>query len=183
MTTVLEIAETTSPIGRLLLLGREGALCGVGLGDEPEWARHEAERRFGDVEFRPSADPAGAASALRRYFSGDLLALEAVRVDPGGTPFQRRVWGALRDIPVGQTRSYSYIARLIGAPDAVRAVGSANGANPVAIVIPCHRVIGADGSLVGYGGGLDRKRWLLAHEGVRLPAERPRQRPLPFDRA
>jgi methylated-DNA-[protein]-cysteine S-methyltransferase len=181
MTTVLEIAEIASPIGRLLLLGREGALCGVGLGNRPEWARDEAERRFGDVEFRPARDPAGAVSALRRYFSGDLSALDALRVDPGGTPFQRRVWSALREIPAGQTRAYSYIARAIGAPDAVRAVGAANGANPVAIVIPCHRVIGADGSLVGYGGGLDRKRWLLAHEGARLPAERPRQKALPFD--
>jgi methylated-DNA-[protein]-cysteine S-methyltransferase len=183
MTTVLEMAEITSPIGRLLLLARDGALCGVGLGNRPEWARHEAERRFGDLEFRPGKDPAGAVSALVRYFAGELDALDGLRVDPGGTPFQRRVWSALRDIPVGQTRAYSYIARAIGAPDAVRAVGAANGANPVAIVIPCHRVIGASGDLVGYGGGLDRKRWLLAHEGVRLRADRPRQKALPFDQA
>ena len=183
VTTIIEIAETSSPIGRVLLLTREGALCGVGLGDEPDRARDEIQRRFGDVELRTSDNPAGAVSALERYFSGDLGTLDSVPVDPGGTPFQRRVWSALRDIPVGQTRSYSYIARIIGSPDAVRAVGAASGANPVAIVIPCHRVIGADGGLVGYGGGLDLKRWLLAHEGVRLPVERPRQRPLPFDPA
>jgi methylated-DNA-[protein]-cysteine S-methyltransferase len=181
--TIIEVGETSSPIGRVLLLAREGALCGVGFGAAPDRAQRRILRRFGEVEFRGSDDPAGAASALGRYFSGDLHALEGVAVDPGGTPFQRRVWNALRDIPAGQTRSYSYVARVIGAPHAVRAVGAANGANPVGIVIPCHRVIGADGGLVGYGGGLDLKRWLLVHEGVRLPVERPRQTPIPFDPA
>jgi methylated-DNA-[protein]-cysteine S-methyltransferase len=113
-------------------------------------------------------DPAGAASALDRYFGGDLRALDALAVDTGGTPFQQRVWIALRAIPVGTAVSYSALARTIGMPRAVRAVAAANGANPVAIVIPCHRVIGADGSLTGYGGGLARKRWLLAHEGAPL---------------
>jgi methylated-DNA-[protein]-cysteine S-methyltransferase len=87
-------------------------------------------------------------------------------VRPSGTPFQRRVWDALRAIPVGTTSSYRDLAIRIGSPSAIRAVGAANGANPIPIVIPCHRVIGAGGNLVGYGGGLDRKRWLLAHEGV-----------------
>jgi methylated-DNA-[protein]-cysteine S-methyltransferase len=180
MRTVLETAEITTPIGRVILVAHQERLCGVGLGEEPEWARLVVERRFGDVEWVPSEDPAGAASALERYFSGELGALDSVPVDPGGTPFQRRVWSALRDIPAGQTRSYSYLARLIGAPKAVRAVGAANGANPVGIVIPCHRVIGAGGDLVGYGGGLGLKRWLLVHEGVRLPAERPQQKRLGF---
>ena len=85
-------------------------------------------------------------------------------MDTGGTPFQRKVWSALRDIGVGRTASYSEVAKAVGSPSAVRAVGAANGANPIPIVIPCHRVIGADGSLCGYGGGLERKRWLLRHE-------------------
>ena len=101
---------------------------------------------------------------LVRYFAGDLDALESVDTHCGGTDFQRRVWGALRTIAPGETRSYAALARQIGRASAVRAVGAANGANPIAIVAPCHRVIGADGSLTGYGGGVERKRWLLAHE-------------------
>jgi methylated-DNA-[protein]-cysteine S-methyltransferase len=107
-----------------------------------------------------------------RYFGGDLRALDAVPCDPGGTPFQARVWKALRTIPVGTTWSYGALARRIGDPKAVRAVGFANGSNPIAVVIPCHRVIGSNGTLVGYGGGLERKHWLLAHEGA-LPPEQP----------
>ncbi|TMA44133.1 MAG: methylated-DNA--[protein]-cysteine S-methyltransferase, partial [Deltaproteobacteria bacterium] len=90
-----------------------------------------------------------------------------IRVDPGGTEFQRRVWGALRKVPPGRTVSYGELARAVGAPGAARAVGAANGSNPVGIVIPCHRVIGADGSLTGYAGGVERKEWLLGHEGNR----------------
>ena len=92
------------------------------------------------------------------------------QVELNGTPFQQRVWNALRAIPAGSTLSYSELARRVGAQAAVRAVGAANGANPVALVVPCHRVIGANGTLVGYGGGLPRKRWLLAHEGVTTPS-------------
>jgi methylated-DNA-[protein]-cysteine S-methyltransferase len=110
-------------------------------------------------------DP-GVAGALAAYFQGRLEALDDLRVDPHGTPFQRHVWTALRRIPVRQTLSYKALAEAVGRPSAVRAVGAANGANPVAIVIPCHRVIGSGGRLVGYGGGLARKRWLLAHEGA-----------------
>jgi methylated-DNA-[protein]-cysteine S-methyltransferase len=107
--------------------------------------------------------------ALERYFSGDLSTLGGIDCHTNGTPFQRRVWRALREIPVGQTLSYGAIAARIGRPTAVRAVGLANRANPIGVVVPCHRVIGADGALTGYGGGLERKRWLLAHEGVVLP--------------
>jgi methylated-DNA-[protein]-cysteine S-methyltransferase len=107
-------------------------------------------------------------SRLGDYFAGDLDALADIPVNPGGTPFQRSVWSALRRVAPGQTVAYRDLARAIGAPAAVRAVGAANGANPIAIVIPCHRAIGADGSLTGYAGGLERKRWLLAHEGQQL---------------
>ncbi len=127
--------------------------------------------RYGEgVAFAPRGDPLGLAGRVRAYFEGDLLALAAVPVDGGGTPFQRRVWAALRDIPAGATESYSALAARIGMPRAARAVGLANGRNPVAIAVPCHRVVGADGSLTGYAGGLQRKRWLLDHERRVRPA-------------
>jgi methylated-DNA-[protein]-cysteine S-methyltransferase len=110
----------------------------------------------------------GAVEALRRYFEGDIRALDRLEVDVAGTPFQRKVWTALRGIPVGSTTGYGMLARKIGAPGAARAVGLANGRNPVAIVIPCHRVVAHDGTLGGYGGGLRRKEWLLQHEGALL---------------
>jgi methylated-DNA-[protein]-cysteine S-methyltransferase len=115
----------------------------------------------------PGDDPAGIVDRLRRYFDGDLHAIDdlPVRFDRG-TGFQHEVWGALRTIPVGETISYAELARRVGRPTAFRAVGSANGQNPVGVVVPCHRVIASDGTLGGYAGGLDRKRWLLAHEGA-----------------
>ncbi len=111
-----------------------------------------------------ASNPWGLTEAFARYFAGDLRAIEALPVCSAGTEFQRAVWSALREIPCGETWSYGELARRIGRPTAVRAVGLANGANPVAVVVPCHRVIGADRSLTGYGGGLHRKEWLLAHE-------------------
>ncbi len=104
--------------------------------------------------------------ALEAYFAGDLTGIERIACRFDGTPFQQAVWTALRTIPAGRTLSYSALAARVGAPRAVRAVGLANGSNPISIVIPCHRVIGMDGTLTGYGGGLDRKRWLLMHEGA-----------------
>jgi methylated-DNA-[protein]-cysteine S-methyltransferase len=107
--------------------------------------------------------------AVEAYFGGDLTAFDAVVVKTGGTVFQQAVWAALRAIPAGETRSYGQLAAAIGSPRAVRAVGLANGSNPVGVIVPCHRVIGANGTLTGYAGGLERKRWLLAHEaGGRL---------------
>lgn len=114
----------------------------------------------------PGSMPEPVRCALTRYFAGVLDALDALAVDPVGTPFQREVWSALRRIPPGTTWSYGALAATIGRPRAVRAVGMANGANPIGVVVPCHRVIGADRSLTGYGGGLARKRWLLTHEGA-----------------
>lgn len=122
-----------------------------------------------DFEDAPGTPPEGALRArLEAYFAGDLDALSAIEVRPAsGTAFQRRVWEELRRIPAGETISYAELARRIGRPSAVRAVGAANGRNPIALVVPCHRVIGKDGSLTGYAGGLERKRWLLEHEGAR----------------
>jgi methylated-DNA-[protein]-cysteine S-methyltransferase len=142
---------------------------GVEFGDTRADLEHELVARLRRTGFvKPHNDPAGAVSALRAYFAGDLRALDTLAIDPMGTPFQLRVWTALRSVPAGHTASYADIAKAIGAPSSTRAVGAANGANPIAIVVPCHRIIGASGSLVGYGGGLERKRWLLEHEGVLL---------------
>jgi methylated-DNA-[protein]-cysteine S-methyltransferase len=119
----------------------------------PAWSLHAGSSR-------------AVRAALEAYFAGDVGAIDRVAVETGGTPFQRDVWAALRRIPAGETLSYGALAARIERRSAVRAVGRANGANPVGIVVPCHRVIGADASLTGYGGGLDRKRWLLRHEGA-----------------
>jgi methylated-DNA-[protein]-cysteine S-methyltransferase len=118
------------------------------------------------VVVQPSdpARPTPAHAALRAYFDGDLTAIDALPVALGGTDFQRQVWTALRAIAPGTTTSYRALATRLGRPLAMRATGLANGANPISIVLPCHRVIGSDGSLTGYGGGLPRKRWLLEHE-------------------
>jgi methylated-DNA-[protein]-cysteine S-methyltransferase len=164
----LLVERLPTPIGELLLVAdAAGRLRAV------DWTDHEAEMRaalrqhYGDGGFTLTAatNPGGCTAALAAYFAGDLGAIDSVATATGGTEFQRTVWRALRQIPCGQTISYATLARRIGRPAAVRAVGLANGANPISIVVPCHRVIGSDGSLTGYGGGLHRKRWLLAHEG------------------
>jgi len=156
-------ARVSSPIGPLAGFAHGGALCALSFVDGRYDPLVFLRQRFGPVQLTED-DPLDLEAHFRDYFGGALEALDELRVDTGGTPFQRRVWEVLRTIPAGRTLSYLEVARRVGAPEAVRAVGAANGANPVAIVVPCHRVIGADGSLTGYGGGLERKRWLLAHE-------------------
>jgi methylated-DNA-[protein]-cysteine S-methyltransferase len=164
--------ELETPIGRLaLLVDESGALHQLGWLDE----RRRATRALAPGAIDPQRricnahNPGGASEALSAYFAGDLAAIDTLAVASIGTPFQREVWHALRAIRCGSTLSYGELARRIRHPNAVRAVGLANGQNPIGIVVPCHRVIGADGTLTGYGGGLDRKRWLLAHERA-LPA-------------
>jgi methylated-DNA-[protein]-cysteine S-methyltransferase len=159
-------AELSSPIGPLALVASRLGLCGVGFDPDSGRMRVELERRFGPVVLESRPDPAGAVSALRRYFGGDVHAIDSIPVDTGGTPFQQQVWTTLRRIPAGRTWSYAEMAVAIGRPTATRAVGAANGANPVGVVLPCHRVIGSNGRLTGYGGGLPRKVWLLRHEGA-----------------
>ncbi len=149
-----------SPIGPLTLVADGGQLVALYLDSQ----RH----RPGDAELGAEGDAraepfAAAAAQLSAYFDGRLTEFD-LPLAPSGTEFQRRVWAALQQIPYGQTWSYGDLARKIGSPAASRAVGLANGKNPIALVIPCHRVIGSDGSLTGYGGGLDRKRFLLALE-------------------
>jgi methylated-DNA-[protein]-cysteine S-methyltransferase len=161
----LRMDEIETPIGSLRLVAFEDALCAVGFVDCWNGLERALEQRFGEVRLRRERNPAGASARLEAYFAGELLALAGLPVRTGGTPFQQKVWAALREIAIGRTASYSEVARAIGSPAAVRAVGAANGSNPISIVIPCHRVIRADGSLCGYGGGIERKRWLLEHEG------------------
>lgn len=165
---MIEITIVHTPIDALTLAARNGRLCLLHFGAREAPVRQQLLRWYpGDsVEHRP--DPAGAATALAKYFSGQLDALESVEIECNGTPFQQRVWSALRGVRAGRTASYSEIAREIGAAAAVRAVGAANGANPIAIIVPCHRIIGSNGTLTGYGGGLKRKEWLLRHERCRL---------------
>jgi len=121
---------------------------------------------YGNCPLHDRPAPAMIRQALAGYFAGDTGAIDRIEVATAGTPFQRDVWAALRTIRTGTTMSYGALARRLGRPSAVRAVGAANGANPISVVVPCHRVIGADASLTGYGGGLERKRWLLTHEGA-----------------
>ena len=123
-------------------------------------------RRFGACTIDRRATEHPARAAIAGYFAGDVHALEGLAVSPGGTETQQRVWRELRLIPAGRTLSYGRLADRLGMPNGARAVGTINGLNPIPIVVPCHRVIGADGSLTGFGGGLDRKRWLLEHEGA-----------------
>jgi methylated-DNA-[protein]-cysteine S-methyltransferase len=158
-----------SPVGTLILLtDEEGRLRALDWEDHDRRMRDLLRLHYG-VDVVRSVDrhrPSAIRQLLDAYFAGDLSAIDSIPVETRGTAFQREVWAALRRIPVGQTLSYGALARQIDRPKAVRAVGMANGANPIGIVVPCHRVIGADASLTGYGGGLPRKRWLLQHEGV-----------------
>ena len=155
----------------MLLQDDDGRLRAVDWQDHEERMQRLLCRHYGSdgVALRPGDGTSPAVKQLRRYFAGELCALDELRVETAGTQFQRRVWSALREITVGTTISYGELARRIGKPSASRAVGLANGANSVGIVVPCHRVIGADASLTGYGGGIERKRWLLAHEGANCP--------------
>jgi methylated-DNA-[protein]-cysteine S-methyltransferase len=162
---VVVVHTFESPIGPLTAGERTGRVCLLHFGADSPDIDPVLERWYpGEPRVRRALPQ--VAEALRRYFGGDLAALDAVPAELNGTPFQKAVWQALRRIPPGTTISYGELARRIGQPTSVRAVGAANGANPVAVIVPCHRVIGSNGTLTGYGGGLDRKRWLLAHEGV-----------------
>ena len=164
----IETARFDTPIGAVYVAAHSGRLCALGFLEQWPVLEQRLHRRFGDVALHTSDDPAGVLGRLRAYFAGDLAATDTIAVDLGGTEFQRRVWSKLREIPCGRTLSYGDLAAAIGAPNAVRAVGAANGANPASIVVPCHRVIGSHGGLVGYGGGIERKRWLLKHEKAQL---------------
>ena len=157
-----------SPVGELRLFASDDALVAVHYPSRHNHTRGTPDPEATEVRRHEVLDL--AAAELREYFDGRRKVFRTpLRAE--GTEFQRAVWDALSDIPYGQSRSYADVARAIGRPKAVRAVGLANGSNPLAIIVPCHRVIGRDGSLTGYGGGLSAKRWLLRHEGIELALE------------
>ena len=164
----LKLDRIESPIGTVLLVTDDRSVVSL------DFAEYEARctallaKRYGAYRLVPALDPLGASSRVRAYFDGAVTALDDLPVETGGTAFQRGVWLGLRKIPSGTTLSYGALAASLGVPKASRAVGYANSLNPIAIALPCHRVVGADCSLTGYAGGLDRKRWLLAHEGAAL---------------
>lgn len=164
----LTVSPFPTPIGEALLVSDEnGILRTLDFHDYEPRMRRLLRLQYGkEITLVEGPAPKPLLRALTAYFDGDIAALDGIACEMTGTPFQRSVWKALRKIPAGKTTSYRALARHIGKPAAMRAVGAANGANPIAIVVPCHRVIGTDGSLTGYGGGLDRKRWLLQHEGA-----------------
>ncbi len=179
--TVVHLTRVLTPLGPMLLGATDTGVCLLEFTDRPMLATQlkRVARRL-DCVFVPGSNDISeqVGVELAEYFDGERRAFEAP-LDVQGTDFQRRVWSALRTIPYGATRSYGDQARMIDAPEAVRAVARANGDNRIAIVIPCHRVIGADGTLTGYGGGLWRKRWLLHHEGARFADDR-QQREIVF---
>jgi methylated-DNA-[protein]-cysteine S-methyltransferase len=167
---IFNLDRLVTPIGAALLVSdADGVLRAL------DWEEYEPRMKellrlqYGAVSLTEARAPVEIKTALTGYFKGDLDRLGAIPWRVGGTPFQRKVWTALPKIPAGTTMSYGALAAQLDAPKATRAVGHANGANPLSVVLPCHRLIGAGGSLVKYGGGLERKRWLLAHEGVVLP--------------
>jgi methylated-DNA-[protein]-cysteine S-methyltransferase len=169
-TLQLRLDRLDTPIGEMLVVtDREGSLRAV------DWSEYEARMHrllrlhYGANGFvlEASHNRSHLANAIISYFAGELTAIDALPVRTGGTSFQREVWAALRQIPCGTTISYARLAQQINRPNAVRAVGLANGANPVGVVVPCHRVVGSDGSLTGYGGGMERKLRLLNHERAR----------------
>ena len=166
-TMQLTLSRYTAPVGELLVVtDAEGTLRALDFSDFAERMQRLLARHYGVFGLVEGAAPAAVIAALDRYFAGDLTALDKIPVATGGSDFQRSVWAALRAIPPGSTSGYGALAARLGRPGAARAVGMANGSNPIGIVVPCHRVIGAAGALSGYAGGVDRKRWLLAHEGV-----------------
>jgi methylated-DNA-[protein]-cysteine S-methyltransferase len=156
-----------TPIGTaLLVIDSDGVLRALDWEEYAPRMRELLRLQYGAVVLKDARSPRELRAALTAYFKGDLDRLKMIKWRVAGTPFQRKVWSALPKIPAGTTMSYGALAARLNVPRAVRAVGHANGSNPISVVVPCHRLIGASGALVKYGGGLTRKRWLLNHEGV-----------------
>lgn len=160
------IDRMESPLGTVLLVWEGNNLRALDFSDYEARMTKLLRQHYGEYQLGEASAPANLLTPLNDYFAGEFTALDAVPVQTNGTEFQHAVWTALRTIPAGQTRTYGELAKQINRPAAVRAVGLTNGANPISIVVPCHRVIGANGTLTGYAGGLARKRWLLEHEGA-----------------
>jgi methylated-DNA-[protein]-cysteine S-methyltransferase len=164
----LLIDTIESPIGNIIIVVDEGEMCALDFAGYEERMMKLLKRRYADVQLKQADNPQGFSDCVKNYLAGDFKSLDAIPVNTGGTLFQQQVWNALREIPTGQTFTYAELAAKIGRPKATRAVGMTNSLNPIAIVLPCHRVVGANASLTGYAGGLDRKHWLLRHEGALL---------------
>lgn len=161
----LTLDRVATPTGEVLLVvDIDGAVRALDFAGYEDRMMRLLRRHWGEATLVEGRAPPAIRSAVEAYFSGDLTALDGLKVKTNGTDFQRSVWAALRSIPAGETRTYGQLAAAIGSPKAVRAAGLANGRNPIALIVPCHRVIGANGTLTGYAGGLERKQWLLAHE-------------------
>jgi methylated-DNA-[protein]-cysteine S-methyltransferase len=160
----LWLDRINSALGTVLIVSDGESLCAVDFFDYDDRMRKLLSQRYAKYELVEQSNPQGFSDRLQAYFDRDFTALNDLPVNPGGTAFQQKVWQALRSIPVGQTWTYGELAKQLGQPTASRAVGMANSLNPISIVLPCHRVVGANGKLTGYAGGLDRKRWLLEHE-------------------
>ncbi len=164
------LSRLPSPLGDLLAVtAADGTLHALDFADFEARLRRLFARHHPQAVLTPGEPPAELTGALAAYFVGTVTALDGLPVARIGSEFQRRVWAALRQIPAGETRSYGQLAAAIGQPTASRAIGLANGANPIGIVVPCHRVIGSGGALTGYAGGVERKAWLLRHEGALAP--------------
>jgi methylated-DNA-[protein]-cysteine S-methyltransferase len=161
----LTLDRVRTPTGEVLLVtDAEGAVRALDFAGYEERMMRLLRRHWGETSLVEGRAPAKVRAAVEAYFKGDAASLDGLEVRTNGTEFQRSVWAALRAIPHGETRTYGQLAAAIGSPRAVRAAGLANGQNPVAVIVPCHRVIGANGTLTGYAGGIERKRWLLEHE-------------------
>lgn len=161
----LSVGGINTPTGRMIIvLDGEQRLRAIDWEDHEPRMQRLLRRHYGEICLREEVRPTPVVLALQAYFDGDLVAIDSLPIATNGTDFQRAVWEALRHISPGETISYGMLAAQIGQPAAMRAVGLATGANPIAIVVPCHRVVGKNGALTGYGGGLERKRWLLTHE-------------------
>ena len=177
MTETFLLNRIDTPVGEMLIALDEQARLRV-LDWESHVERMERlmERYYGPgrIVLKQSAAPNPVRAKLEAYVAGDIAAIDDIATETTGTSFQRRVWAALREIPAGQTWSYGKLAQHVGEPGAARAVGLANGSNPIGVVVPCHRVIGANGTLTGYGGGIERKRWLLRHEGAAFKDDEPK---------
>lgn len=165
-----QLDRFTAPIDDLLLVFDDLGLRALDFAEFEDRMHRLLRLHYGEVTLTNAPAPAAITAPLAAYFAGDLGALDSVKVATGGTDFQREVWAALRNIPAGATASYGELAAVVGRPKASRAIGMANGSNPIGIVVPCHRVIGANGTLTGYAGGIERKRWLLRHEGALVNA-------------
>lgn len=164
----LLIDKISSPLGVLLLVSDGERLCALDYADYEQRMLKLLRARYEQIHLQNAKNPGDVSRRIRSYMEGEVSGIDSIPVDTGGTPFQQQVWSALRAIPPGTVMTYGAMAEKLGKPTAYRAVGMTNALNPIAIVVPCHRLVGANGSLTGYAGGLERKRWLLAHEGVEL---------------